>query len=53
MFQRERMLNHEKIIKNIYLYENLRCKVGFFLSMNESYPPNINVIISNVEEIWF
>ena len=27
MLQRERMLNHEKIIKNIYLYENLRFKV--------------------------
>ena len=55
MFQRERMLNHEKIIKNIYLYENLRYKVGFFLSINESftYPPNINVTISNVKEIWF
>ena len=55
MFQRERMLNHEKIIKNIYLYENLRFKVWFFLSINESftYPPNINVIISNAKEIWF
>ena len=40
MFQRERMLNHEKIIKNIYLYENLRCKVWFFFFLHDvmKYP---------------